>query len=124
MHNTIPLSAAALIALAVTVIGSSYVISPQGISKSFGLKPPAYDPDTLAWLRLKGIRDVGCGLAVFTLMLLADHRTLGAVLIALAIIPLGDMLIVLASKGSKSAAFSIHGATFAVMLAAGLALAI
>jgi Domain of unknown function (DUF4267) len=122
MYNAISISVAALIAVAVTVIGCSYLVSPERISGSFGLKPPAPDADTRAWLRLKGIRDVGCGLAVLILMLTADRRSLGIVLLAFAIIPLGDMSIVLGSGGSKSKAFSIHGLTCAVMLVVGLLL--
>jgi hypothetical protein len=122
MLNTIALSLAALIAGAVTTIGTFYLVSPQRISASFGLKPPAPDADTRAWLRLKGIRDVGAGLVVLTLMLTADTRTVGIVLLAFAIIPLGDMAIVLGSGGSKSKALSIHGLTCAVMIAAGLVL--
>jgi hypothetical protein len=74
MANAIPLVVAALIALAVIVFGSFYLASPQRISGSFGLKPPAPDADTRAWLRLKGIRDVASGLVVLTMMLTADRR--------------------------------------------------
>jgi hypothetical protein len=122
MHNAIPLYLAALIAVAVFVIGCFYLVSPERISGSFGLKPPASDPHTRAWLRLKGIRDVGSGLVVLTLMLAADRRSVGIALIAFAIIPLGDMSIVLGSGGSKSKAFSIHAVTCAVMLVVGLLL--
>ena len=122
MHSAIPLSVAALIAVAVMTIGCFYLVAPQRISGSFGLKPPASDADTRAWLRLKGIRDLGAGLVVLTMMLTADLRTVGIALIAFAIIPLGDMAIVLGSGGSKSKAFSIHGVTCAVMLVAGLLL--
>ncbi len=122
MHNAIPLSLAALIAVSVIVIGCSYLVSPERISGSFGLKPPASDADTRAWLRLKGIRDVASGLVVLTMMLTADRRSVGIALIAFAIIPLGDMSIVLGSGGSKSKAFSIHGVTCAVMLVVGLLL--
>ncbi len=122
MHNAIPLSVAALIAVSVFVIGCFYLVSPERISRSFGLKPPASDADTRAWLRLKGIRDVGLGLVVLTMMLTADKRSVGTALIVLAIIPLGDMSIVLGSGGSKSRAFSVHGVTCAVMLVVGLLL--
>ena len=122
MQNLIPLYAAALIVVAVLVIGCFYLAAPQRISGSFGLKPPAPDADTRAWLRLKGIRDVASGLVVLTMMLAADRRSVGMVLIAFAIVPFGDMSIVLASGGSKSAAFSIHGATCAVMLVVGILL--
>src|SRR5262249_56118069 len=57
MHNVIPLSLATLIAVGIIVIGSFYLVSPQRISGTFGLKPPASDADTRAWLRPKGIRE-------------------------------------------------------------------
>jgi uncharacterized membrane protein len=122
MYNAIQLSVAALIAVAIIVIGCFYLVSPEQISGSFGLKPPASDADTRAWLRLKGIRDVASGLVVLTMMLTADRRSVGIALIVFAIIPLGDMSIVLGSGGSKSKAFSIHGVTCAVMLVVGLLL--
>ena len=118
MHNAIPLSVAALIAVGIIVIGCFYLVSPERISGTFGLKPPASDADTRAWLRLKGIRDFVAGLVVLT----ADRRSLGIALLVLAIIPLGDMSIILGSGGSKSRAFSIHGVTCAVMLVVGLLL--
>jgi hypothetical protein len=122
MLNAIPLSVAALIAVAIIVIGCFYLVSPERMTGSFGLKPPASDADTRAWLRLKGIRDVGSGLVVLTMMLAADRRSVGIALIVFAIIPLGDMSIVLGSGGSKSRAFSIHGVTCAAMLVVGLLL--
>jgi hypothetical protein len=120
MLSDIPLALAALIAVGIMVIGGFYLVSPERMSGSFGLKPPASDADTRAWLRLKGIRDAGAGLVVLTMMLTADRRLAGMVLLVLAIIPLGDMIIILGSGGSKSRAFSIHGVTCAVMLVVGL----
>ena len=122
MHNAIPLSLAALMAVAIIVIGCFYLISPERMTGSFGLKPPASDADTRAWLRPKGIRDVVAGLVVLTMMLTADTRMVGIALLVEAIIPFGDMSIILGSGGSKSRAFSIHGVTCAVMLVAGLLL--
>ena len=122
MHSAIPLSLAALMAVGIMVIGCFYLASPERISGTFGLKPPASDADTRAWLRPKGIRDVVAGLVVLTLMLTAERRLVGIVLLVYAIIPFGDMSIVLGSGGSKSRAFSIHGVTCAVMLIVGLLL--
>ena len=68
MHNVIPLFLAALMAVAIIVIGCFYLISPERISGTFGLKPPASDADTRAWLRPTGIRDVVAGLVVLTMM--------------------------------------------------------
>ena len=122
MHDAIPLSVAALIAVGIIVIGCFYLLSPERISGTFGLKPPASDADTRAWLRPKGIRDVASGLVVLTMMLAADSRSVGLVLLVLAIIPFGDMSNILGSGGSKSTALSIHGITCAVMLVVGLLL--
>ena len=122
MHNAIPLILAALLAVGIIVIGCFYLVSPERISGTFGLKPPTFDADTRAWLRPKGIRDVVAGLVVLAMMLTADVRSVGIVLLVEAIIPLGDMSIVLGSGGSKSRAFSIHGITCAVMLVVGLLL--
>jgi len=122
MHNAIPLTLAALIAVGIIVIGCFYLASPERVLGSFGLRPPAPDADTRAWLRLKGIRDVASGLVVLTMMLAADSRSVGLVLLVFAFIPFGDMSNVLASGGSKSTALSIHGVTCAVMLVVGLLL--
>ncbi|CAN5863733.1 hypothetical protein BH11PSE6_BH11PSE6_22920 [soil metagenome] len=47
---------------------------------------------------------------------------LGAYMIAASLIPIGDMVIVLRSGGTRAAAYGIHGTTAAVALAAGLVL--
>ncbi len=122
MYNTIPLILAALMAVAIIVIGCFYLTSPERITGSFGLKPPASDADTRAWLRLKGIRDVASGLLVLTMMLAMGNRAVGIALLVLAITPLGDMSIILGSGGSRSKALSIHGVTCATMLVVGLLL--
>ena len=122
MHYAIPLSLAVLVSVGILVIGCFYIASPQRILTGFGLKPPASDADTLAWLRLKGTRDVATGSAVLTLLLTTDSRTVGIVLLVFAMIPFGDMTNILLSGGRRATAFSVHGVTCAVMLAAGLLL--
>ena len=122
MHSALPLAIAVLVSVGIIVIGCFYVAAPERIVGGFGLKPPASDADTRAWLRLKGVRDVADGLAVLTLMLTTDHRTVGIVLLVFAIIPFGDMSNVLLSGGRKVTAFSVHGVTCAVMLFAGILL--
>ena len=122
MHTAIPLALAVLVSVGIIVIGCFYVASPERILGGFGLKPPATDADTRAWLRLKGIRDIASGLAVLTLMLTTNSRTVGILLLVFAIIPFGDMSNVLGSGGRKATAFFVHGVTCAVMLFAGLLL--
>jgi hypothetical protein len=70
----------------IIVIGCFYIASPERLTGSFGLKPPAGDADTRAWLRLKGIRDIASGLAVLTLMLASNGRTVGIVMLLFALI--------------------------------------
>ena len=120
MHNAVPLILAGLVAVGIIVIGCFYLVSPKRILGTFGLKPPASDADTLAWLRLKGIRDIASGLALLTVMLTTVARTVGILLLVFAIIAFGDMSIILGSGGSKSRAYSNHGVTCAVMVVAGL----
>jgi hypothetical protein len=60
--------------------------------------------------------------AVLTLMLTTNSRTVGIVLLVFALIPFGDMSNILLSGGRKATAFSVHGVTCAVMLFAGLLL--
>ena len=122
MPNAIPLILAALMAVGIIVIGCFYLVSPERISGTYGLKPPASDADTRAWLRPKGIRDVAAGLVVLAMMLTVGGRSAGIALLVEAIIPFGDMSINLGSGGSKSRAFFIHGVTCAVMLVVGLLL--
>ncbi len=122
MHSAFPLTLALLVAVAIIVIGCFYIASPERIIGGFGLRPPAPDTDTRAWLRTKGVRDVASGAAVLILMLTTDSRTVGLLLLVLILIPLGDMTNVLMSGGRRVIAFSVHGLTCAVMLFAGLLL--
>jgi hypothetical protein len=43
MHNPVPLSLAALMAAGIVGIGCFYLVSPERISGTFGLNPPASD---------------------------------------------------------------------------------
>jgi hypothetical protein len=122
MLNVVSLSIAVIVSVGIIAIGCFYIASPNRVVGSFGLKPPASDADTCAWLRLKGIRDIACGIAILTLMLTTNHRTVGIILLVFAIIPFGDMSNILASGGRKVTAFSVHGVTCAVMLIAALLL--
>lgn len=120
MHLTIPLSIAILLAIGIIFIGGMYIAAPEKMTGSFGLKLPSPDPDTRAWLRLKGIRDIVSGLIVLTLILTTDPRTVGIAFLVESLTAFGDMSNVLGSGGSKQAAFTIHGATFTVMVITGL----
>ncbi len=112
MLNAIPLYLAALMAVSVIIIGCFYLVVPERMTGSFGLKPPAPDDDTRAWLRLKGIRDVVSGLVVLAMMLVADRRLVGVALLVEAVVPLGDMSIILgrADRRRKRCRFMVSPA--------------
>jgi hypothetical protein len=52
------------------------------------------------------------------------HRAFGWALLAAAITPAGDAIIVRANGGTLAHALSVHGATALVLIAAGLILAL
>ena len=49
-------------------------------------------------------------------------RGVGLILLVEAVIPVGDMLVILAAKGSTRSAFGIHGLTAVVMVLAAIPL--
>jgi hypothetical protein len=49
-------------------------------------------------------------------------RAVGIILLVEAIIPVGDMLLILAAKGSAKSAFGIHGFTALLMILAAIPL--
>lgn len=115
---------AVLVALAIGTLGILYLARPKATMPSFGLPLPRDDTNVFPWLRLKGSRDVASGLVVLALVAWGEARVLGLVLLILAIIPLGDMSVILAARGSKGTAFGVHGATAALMVAAAVLLLI
>jgi hypothetical protein len=98
------------------------VASPRAATRSFGLPLPDEGANIAWWLRLKGVRDVAAGLVVLACMAWGGLRAVGIVLLALAIIPVGDMLVILAAKGSARRAFGMHGVTVVLMILAAIPL--
>jgi hypothetical protein len=113
---------ALLVALAIIAIGAMYVFRPRSMTPNFGLPLPEEGRHTTWWLRLKGSRDIVSGLVVLALILWGTPFLLGVVLLIEAIIPLGDMALILAAKGSARTALGVHGLTAALMVAAAIPL--
>jgi len=109
-----------LLALAIIVIGTSYIARPIATTRGFGLPLPEDGPNIPWWLRLKGVRDIVAGLLVLAFMVWGVQREVGIVLLIEALIPIGDMLLILAAKGSAKHAFGIHGLTAVIMLLAAI----
>jgi hypothetical protein len=114
----VALGLAVLLAVGIIIIGALYLTRPRLAAGGFGLPLPEAGPNITWWLRLKGVRDVASGLTVLALMLSTGPRAVGIVLLAEAIIPFGDMLTILAAKGSTKTALGIHGLTTVLMVVA------
>jgi hypothetical protein len=116
------LGTALLLALAIIAIGTQYIVSPTTATRSFGLPLPENGTNIAWWLRLKGVRDIVAGLAVLAFMAWGGLRAVGLILLVEAIIPVGDMLLILAAKGPAKSAFGIHGFTGLLMILAAIPL--
>jgi hypothetical protein len=116
------LGLAVLVALAIIALGTQYVVRPRTATRSFGLPLPEEGANVAWWLRLKGVRDIVAGLGVLAFLLWGGPRGVGLILLVDAIIPVGDMLVVLGGKGSVRLAFGMHGLTAVVMILAAITL--
>jgi hypothetical protein len=112
---------AAVLGVAVVVMGAAYLLAPVANAKGFGL--PEWPEGTLAaWLNVKGIRDLAMGLAILVLLATAGPHISGWYLLVSAVVPVGDALILLRHRGSKALAYGMHGATAVVVAAVGAVL--
>jgi hypothetical protein len=107
---------AGLIAAAIIFIGVRFIVAPRAAAAGYGVLPDLGPPTTVAYLSIKGVRDIASGLFVIILMAAGATHLLGWVILAATIIPLADAGIVLNNGGSKSIAWRVHGATAVVML--------
>ena len=107
---------AALVAVGIIAVGLRFLLAPERAAANYGVL--AEQAGDHAYLAAKGIRDIASG--IFTVILLANQapHVLAWFLLAAALIPLGDMIVVLRHQGPKTTAYGIHGTTAAVLLAA------
>ena len=107
---------AALIAAGIIAIGLRFLLAPERAASGYGV--PAGPAGDHAYLAVKGIRDVVSG--IFTAIVLAAQlpHVLAWFLLAAALIPAGDMIVVLRNRGPKATAYGVHGATAAVLIVA------
>lgn len=112
---------AGLMGVAIVVIGAHYLLAPEAAAATFGL-PDRPTGRNAAWLRVKGVRDIVCGVLGLALLAAGLWRELGWFLLIVALVPLGDALIVLRHAGSKGVALGMHGGTAAALVAIGVVL--
>jgi hypothetical protein len=127
MLTTIASIVSAVIGVGIILIGARFLLAPQVAAAGYGVptEPPGAQTPAgrpYSWLYAKGLRDIASGIFIFILLVNRAPHLLGAFMAAASIIPVGDAAIVLRSGGTRAAAFGIHGATAAVILAASAAL--
>ncbi len=98
-------------------LGAVFVAAPDLGAAVFGL--PAPEGGAAAWIAVVGVRDFAFGGYVLALALFSTRRAVGVVLGVTALIPLGDVLVLLAVRGFSSPGhLLLHLASAGVMAAA------
>jgi hypothetical protein len=111
---------AVIACVAIIAIGSRFILQPRRATLAFGVAA-----DNLrALTEIKGVRDITSGAVLLAVWAAAGRTALGWGLIAPTITPTADALIVLTNRGKLSTVLGIHGLTGALMVAAGLVLAV
>ena len=106
--------------IAIIVLGARFIFQPRQATLDFGIAA-----DNLRGLtEIKGVRDITSGVVLLVALASAGRTTLGWVLVAAAITPTADALIVLTNGGKLAKALGVHGLTAALLVTAGLVLAL
>lgn len=116
----VALTAALAGAIAIIAIGVRFLLQPRQATLAFGI---AAD-DIRGLTAIKGVRDITSGVVLLVVWAAAGPGPLGWALIAASLTPIADAAIVLANGGKLSAALGIHGLTAALLIVAGLVLAL
>ena len=101
-------------------IGGRFLLAPQVAMAGFGVPEDSFR----ALTSIKGVRDITSGVVPLVVLAAAGHHAFGWALLAAAITPIGDALIVRANGGTLRHALSVHGATALLLIAVGLILAL
>ncbi|MGW1044839.1 DUF4267 domain-containing protein [Streptomyces sp. NPDC002547] len=104
---------ALLLGLFVLVIGARFLLQPRAAAIGYGV--PAEPGGDAAYLEIKGLRDASTGILGLALLAFAGAHAEAWFMVAAALLPLGDALIVLRHGGTRAAAFGIHFVTAAAV---------
>ncbi len=103
-----------LLGVAFLGLGVLFLMAPRAGAALFGLAAP--EGEGLGYLPAIALRDLAFGLYLLILSFTATRRALGLILAATLVIPMGDLIIVGASRGMDAVLnLSLHGVSAAVM---------
>jgi hypothetical protein len=105
-----------VICLGIIVVGARFLLAPRPSAAGYGVDVGPDAGRARAYLAVKAVRDIGSGLVAFVLIVAASRQALGLFMLAAAIIPIGDALVVLRFNGPRILAYAMHGGTAVVML--------
>jgi Domain of unknown function (DUF4267) len=97
-------------------IGARFLLAPRVALAGYGVG----EDRPRALTSIKGVRDITSGIVPLVVLAVAGHHAFGWALVAAAITPIGDAVIVITNGGTVRHALSVHGATAVVLVAAGL----
>ncbi|MER6122774.1 DUF4267 domain-containing protein [Streptomyces sp. NPDC001795] len=114
MLTTTAYGLALVLDLFVLFIGARFLVQPRAAAAGYGV--PAKPDGDAAYLEIKGLRDGASGILGLALLAFAGAHAEAWFMLAAALVPLGDTLIVLRHGGMRAVAFGIHFATAVVVL--------
>ena len=101
-------------------IGARFLLAPTVAVAGFGVPSDS----RRALTEIKGVRDIASGIVPLVVLAAAGEHAFGWALVAAAITPIGDAVIVTRNGGTVRHALSVHAATAATLILAGLLLAL
>ncbi|MCO1655547.1 DUF4267 domain-containing protein [Pseudonocardia humida] len=121
MLTAIAYGLAILLNLMILFIGLRFLFAPWAAAAGYGV-PATKD---IAYLTIKGVRDSSYGLVGLALLAFAGAQAEAWFMLVVALVPLGDTVVVLRNGGTKAVAFGVHFATaVAVLVSAALLFAV
>lgn len=106
--------------LFIMFIGARFLLAPRVAMAGFGVP----ENSLRALTSIKGVRDITSGIVPLVVLAVAGQHAFGWALVAAAITPIGDAIIVRTNGGTLAHALSVHATTALTLVAAGLILAL
>ena len=118
--TTIALVLALLCCAFILVIGARFLVAPTVATTGYGVPAESVRARTA----IKGVRDVTSGIVPLVVLAVAGPHAFGWALVAAAITPVCDAVIVTRNGGTLRTALTVHAATALVLVVVGLVLAL
>ena len=101
-------------------IGTRFLVAPRVAMAGFGVP----EDSLRALTSIKGVRDITSGVVPLVVLAVAGSHAFGWAMLAAAITPIGDAIVVRTNGGTLRHALTVHGATAVLLIAVGLILAL